>query len=224
LLRNTLDLPFVNKALPMVGFPLLLIPLAIYNIVAWLMPSVSMTDPLIRLTLVSRTEWAINLGDILLALGLLLLLLEIVKGARGSKYLTDHLLSLIVFGGAVAEFVMWSKFGTSTFFLLTLMAMVDFFGGIALRARRVAAPVTVSRRASTQVETAPEPEPRIEPAPAAPAPAPSAASVAESVLLDHPKPNPVQPAATTTEPSPTIPSPELQPRDGSSASPEAPRQ
>ena len=29
----------------MVGFPLLLIPLAIYNIVVWLMPSVSLTEP-----------------------------------------------------------------------------------------------------------------------------------------------------------------------------------
>jgi len=152
----------------MVGFPLLLVPLAIYNIVAWLMPTVSMADPLIRLTLVSGTEWAINLSDILLALGLLLLLLEIVKGARpGSKYLTDHLLSLIVFGAAAAEFVMWPKFGTSTFFLLTLMAMVDFFGGIALRARRNAAPASISRRASRQVEVeaAPAPESRIKPAP-----------------------------------------------------------
>ena len=210
----------------MVGFPLLLIPLAIYNIVAWLMPTVSMADPLIKLTLVSGTEWAINLSDILLALGLLLLLLEIVKGARpGSKYLTDHLLSLIVFGAAAAEFVMWPKFGSSTFFLLTLMAMVDFFGGIALRARRPVGPNFVSRRVPRQVEEVPEPEPRIEPASAVPMPAPapmpsapSAASVAESVLLDHPKP--VQPAA---EPSPTIPSPELQPGAGSPTSPEAPQ-
>jgi hypothetical protein len=217
----------VKKASPMVGFPLLLIPLAIYNIVAWLMPTVSMVDPLIKVTLVSGTEWAVNLSDILLALGLLLLLLEIVKGARpGSKYLTDHLLSLIVFGAAAAEFVMWPKFGTSTFFLLTLMAMVDFFGGITLHARRTAVPATVSRRPSREDEAAPAPEPRIEPVPAAPTPAsnptasvPSAASVAESVLLDHPKP--VQPAA---EPSPTIPSPELQPGAGSAASPEAPRE
>jgi hypothetical protein len=210
----------------MVGFPLLLVPLAIYNIVAWLMPTVSMAEPLIRLTLVSGTEWVINLSDILLALGLLLLLLEIVKGARqGSKYLTDHLLSLIVFGAAAAEFVMWPKFGTSTFFLLALMAMVDFFGGIALHARRAAAPASISRRAPRQVEVeaAPAPEPRIEPVPPAPAPAasvPSAASVAESVLLDQPKP--VLPAAAATEPSPTIPSPELQPGATSAASPEAP--
>lgn len=198
----------------MIAFPLLLIPLAIYNIVAWLMPGVPLTGTLIRLTLVSGVEWQITLSDMLLALGVLLLLLEIVKGARpGSKYLTDHLLSLVVFAGSAAEFVMLPKFGTSTFFLLSLTAMVDFFGGIALSVRRSAAPV--SRRVSREIE-APEGEPRIEPAPAAPAPS---APVAESVPQDHPTPTA---APHASEPSPTIPSPELQPGEGSSHSPDAP--
>jgi len=146
-----------------------------------------------------------------------MLLLEIVKGARpGAKYLTDHLLSLIVFGGAAAEFVMLPKFGTSTFFLLSLMSMVDFFGGIALRARRGAAPVSVSRRAAPDAarEIGPstaEPEPAIDPAPSA---SPAASPVAAP--RDRPAPR------STVEPSPTVPSPELQP-GSSSASPEAPQ-
>src|ERR1700746_20890 len=84
----------------MVGFPLLLIPLAVYNIIVFLMPGVSMTEPLFRLTLMSGAEWAVTLSDMLLALGVVLLLLEVVKGARpGAKYFMDHLLSLVVFGG-----------------------------------------------------------------------------------------------------------------------------
>jgi hypothetical protein len=218
----------------MVGFPLLLIPIAIYNIVAWLMPDVPLTDSMFRLTLASGAVWAITLSDILLALGMLLLLLEIMKGARpGSKYLTDHLLSLILFGAAVAEFVMWPKFGTSTFFLLSLMAMVDFFGGIALRARRAGAVTTVSRRAAQPVDKPveapaplPEPEPHIEPAPAAPAPAPMAppaASVAEQVLQEPPKPSAPQSAPPAAEPSPAIPAPELQPGADTSSAPDAPQ-
>ena len=101
----------------MVGFPLLLIPLAIYNIIVFLMPGVSFTDPLVKLTLMSGAEWPVTLSDVLLTLGILLLLAEVIKGARpGAKYLTDHLLSLIVFGAAAAEFVLWPKFGTSTYF------------------------------------------------------------------------------------------------------------
>jgi hypothetical protein len=218
----------------MVGFPLLLIPLAIYNIVAWLMPDVPLTDPMFRLTLMSGAQWTITLSDILLTVGLLLLLLEIFKGARpGSKYLTDHLLSFVVFGAAAAEFVMLPKFGTSTFFLLSLMAMVDFFGGIALRARRRMATPAVSRKVPARVEAA-KPEPPVEPAHETPVPAgaghsaASAASVAESVLLDHPKPDQSRPdqskpatAQTTGEASPTVPSPELQP--GPNSAPEAPQ-
>ena len=85
----------------MVGFPLLLIPLAIYNIIAFLMRDVSFVAPLITLPLPSGTAWPVTLSDILLTLGILLLLMEIVKGARpGAKYLTDHLLSLLVLCGA----------------------------------------------------------------------------------------------------------------------------
>jgi hypothetical protein len=201
----------------MVGFPLLLIPLAIFNIIVFLMPGVSLAEPVVKLTLMSGTEWPVSLSDILLALGILLLLLEVIKGARpGAKYLTDHLLSLLVFGGAAAEFVLWPRFGTSTFFLLTLLALVDFLSGIALRARRrteVVSGPAVSRREARQ--SAAPPEPPFEPAPA-PAPAvPAATSVAESVRLDHPQPKPVHPGVAATEPSPEIMSPELQPGNGS---------
>jgi hypothetical protein len=216
----------------MVGFPLLLIPLAVYNIIAFLMPGVSFADTLFKVPLVSGAEWPISLSDVLLTLGVLLLLLEVIKAARpGAKYLTDHLLSLVVFGGSAAEFVMWPKFGTSTYFLLSLLSLVDFLSGLALRTRRgmQVAPHPAAARPMVEThEPAPQPEPRMEPAPVPqPAPSapvlPSAASVAESVLMDHPEPKMAQPVVTASEPSPTIPSPELQPEGGAPASPEAPR-
>jgi hypothetical protein len=147
----------------MVGFPLLLIPIAIYNIIAFLMPGVSFADRLFKTRLVSGAEWSVAFGDCLVALGVLMLLLEIIKGARpGVKYLTDHLLSLIVFGAAAAEFMMWSKFATSTYFLLTLLAMTDFLSGIALRARhgaQVPAAMTAAIAAAAEPADGPAPEP-----------------------------------------------------------------
>ncbi|MBH5370819.1 hypothetical protein [Bradyrhizobium glycinis] len=216
----------------MVGFPLLLIPLAVYNIIAFLMPSVSFSDVLFKVPMITGEAWPVTLADLLLALGVMLLLLEVVKGARpGSKFLMDHLLSLIIFGAAAAEFVMWPKFGNSTYFLLVLLAMADFLGGIAQRTRRrvtyvaettVPAPRKAKRRAEApaeDVESERKFEPVIapQPAPAAP-PAPSAQSVAESVLMDHPAPKPVQGA-----PSPEIPSPQLQPGNGTPSSDAPPR-
>ncbi len=206
----------------MVGFPLLLIPLAIYNIIAFLMRDVSFAAPLFTLPLTSGTAWPVTLSDVLLALGILLLLLEVIKGARpGAKFLMDHLLSLLVFCGAGAEFVLLPQFGTSTYFLLAMLALVDFLSGIALRARRgmaTSAAMVSERRARTPAAA---PEPQFDPAPAPSVPA--AASVAESVLLDHPEPKIVHPDVAPSGPSPQVPSPELQPGDGSPASPDAPR-
>jgi hypothetical protein len=237
----------------MVGFPLLLIPLAIYNIIVFLMPSVSFTDPLVKLTLMSGAEWTVTLSDVLLTLSILLLLAEVIKGARpGAKYLTDHLLSLIVFGAAAAEFVLWPKFGTSTYFLMATLSGVDFLSGLALRTRRravAAKPAPAPPPKAVEKAEAPAAEPEPAPVPAAPAPAapaaPAAASVAESVLAappepkpaDHPEPKPATSAAVpeTTVPatpsptvspteaaSPEIPSPGIQPGSGSPPSPDKP--
>jgi len=213
-----------KKASPMsmVGFPLLLIALAIYNIIVLLMPGVSFTDPVLKVALMSGAEWPVTLSDMLLALAILMLLSEVIKGARpGAKYLTDHLLSLIVFGGAVAEFLLWPRFGSSTFCLLTLLALVDFLSGLALRTRRrmpvAAAPAPVSRRGEPTSEVV-SPEPRIDPKSeprsepdAKPEPksgpepksepaVPAAAPVAESVLPDHPPPKTPQPEAVHADP------------------------
>ena len=213
----------------MVGFPLLLIPLAIYNMIVFLMPGVGFGETILRVQLVSGEVWTISFGDVLLAVGIVLLLLEVVKAARpGSKYLTDHLLSLLVFGAAAAEFVLWPKFANSTFFLLTLLAMADFFAGVALRIKR---PARRSIAAGPIASESGGPEPHVEapavpekpetesaaeevaPAsdrvptesrivePEAPAEVPAAASVAESVLMDHSGPRSAQAATAQGEPS-----------------------
>jgi hypothetical protein len=173
----------------MIGFPLLLIPLAIYNIIVFLMPGVSFADPVLKLTLMSGAEWPLTLSDMLLALAILMLLFEVIKGARpGAKYLTDHLLSLVVFGGAAAEFLLWPRFGSSTYFLLTMLALVDFLSGVALRARRgtlaTSGPVVTAGRGAQAPAAAPQPQ--FDPAPEPSVPA--ATAVAESVLLDRPQP------------------------------------
>lgn len=215
----------------MVSFPLLLIPLAVYNIIVFLMPSVSFTDPLFRLTLVSGAVWAVNLSDMLLAVAALLLLLEVIKGARpGARYVMDHLLSLVVFCAAAAEFLLWPKFASSTYFLLVLLSSVDFFSGLALRVRR---PLPVAATAGTvRYVDATTAEPGLErpaspgaapasvAAPSSAAPVASAASMAESVLSDHPRP---QPAAAGNDGSPQIAAPEFQPNGSAPASPAQPQ-
>jgi hypothetical protein len=144
----------------MVGFPFLLIPLAIYNILVFLMPGVDLAAPLFTLPLTSGAQWPVTSSDILLALAILMLLCEVVKGARpGAKFLTDHLLSLLILGGAIAEFLLWPRFANSTFFLLVLLTLVDFLSGVAQRVRRGVPAVVTSARSRGRIE----PEVRHEP-------------------------------------------------------------
>lgn len=184
--------------MPTIGFPLLLIPLALYNIIVFLMPDVAFTAPLVTLPLPSGTAWTVTLGDVLLALGIILLLFEMVKAARpGAKYLTDHLLSLIVFGGAAAEFALLRPFATSTYFLLILLAATDFLGGasIALRWRKL-------RRAAVAPAVVPVAEPPAEPPPS-PVPTRVEPVIEPAKPAAAPQPTPPQPApASTALPTP----------------------
>lgn len=173
----------------MIGFPLLLIPLAIVNILVFLMPGVSFTDPIVTIGLVSKAAWKVTFGDVLLALSMLLLLFEVLKAARpGGKYFTDHFLALLVFAGAAAEFVLLPQFATSVFFLLTVLTLVDFLAGVSLRLRR-------ENRRRAVAATA-----------AAPAPAPASAP-SSSAAVPQPRPEPVMPPPLATiEPAHAAPS------------------
>ncbi|ABD86075.1 hypothetical protein [Rhodopseudomonas palustris] len=187
-----------------IGFPLLLIPLAICNILVFLMPGVGFDAPLARLTLPSGASFAPSIGELLLALGVLLLLLEVIKGARpGAKYVTDHLLSLLVFAGAIAEFLLLPPFGDSTVLLLALLALVDFLSGVALRNRR--RPAAAARAAkpgkAAAKELAAEPEVAAEPEPeAATAPEPAVPPTAAGPAL--PTPHPAAPDSELPQPAP----------------------
>ena len=199
----------VQRKLPtMIGFPLLLIPFAIYNIFVFLMPGVAFTAPIASVTLMSGVTWAPTFGDALLALGALLLLLEVIKAARpGARYLTDHLLSLIVFGAATAEFLLLAPFGTSTFFLLTVLMAVEFLAGVSIgfrnRNRRAPAPAPVAAPANVVHEDAPIPAGR---APSEPSfdRVPQDSKPVEPVFEHAPEPRPEPQPEAPPKPVPSL--------------------
>jgi cation transport ATPase len=149
----------------MIGFPLLLIPLAIYNIFIFLMPGVALNAPAMTLALPSRAGWVVTIADVIVVLALFLLLVEVVKAARpGARSLMDHLLSFVAFALAAAEFLWLPQFATSAFFLLAAMIFVEFTAGamIGLRRRvpaRLAAPVPAAVNAPPAPVSADEPQP-----------------------------------------------------------------
>jgi hypothetical protein len=148
----------------LVGFPLLLVPFAIYNIVAFLMPGVSWTGTLATVHMKSGADWAMSGGDVLVSLAILLLFVEMVKVVRvGRRGVVDHGLAFLLFAGMAAEFVLVKQAASAAFFLILVMSFFDVVGGFALPSR--------SRRREPAAE-------HVEPVPAAVEPTPAPAEPA----------------------------------------------
>ena len=121
------------------GFPLLLIPFALYNMIAFLTPGVSWTAPVTTVQMMSGQEWVLTWEDLLIAFSIFLLWIEIVKATRmGIRAIMDHLLAMALFVVMLVEFLLVRRAGTSTFFLLMTIALVDVLAGfiIGMRAGR----------------------------------------------------------------------------------------
>jgi hypothetical protein len=126
------------------GFPLLLIPFAIYNIIAFLMPGVSWTGIIATVHMVSGADWTMSAGDILIALAIVLLCGEVMKSTRiGIRTVVDHSLSLILFLGMLVEFILVKQAATATFFLLLVVSFIDVLGGFAVTLRSAQRDLTV---------------------------------------------------------------------------------
>ena len=127
------------------GFPLLIIPLAIYNIMTFLVP-VEWNVPVTSISMMSGGVWSVSYSDFLLAVGLVFLFLEIFKATRhGTRAIVDHLLSTLLFIAALVEFLLVAQAATSTFALLMAMCLVDVIAGYSVSIRAAQRDYTVER-------------------------------------------------------------------------------
>ena len=123
----------------LLGIPLLIIPFAIYNMIAFLTPGLSWSQEITKLHMMSGTDWTLTLGELLIALSVLILFVEILKAARmGTRGLMDHILSMVLFVIMLIEFLMVPQAATGTFFLIMVICFVDVIAGfsVAVRAAR----------------------------------------------------------------------------------------
>ncbi|MGI8526591.1 MAG: hypothetical protein ACR2K5_10525 [Pseudolabrys sp.] len=128
----------------LVGFPLLLIPFAVYNIIAFLMPGVGWTGPVTGMQMASGVEWTMSPGDILIACSVLLLFGEMLKSTRiGMRTVIDHGLSMLLFVAMIVEFILVKQAATATFFLLLVISAIDVLAGFAVTLRSAQRGVTI---------------------------------------------------------------------------------
>jgi hypothetical protein len=138
-----------GSAMYLIGFPLLVIPFAIYNMIAFLTPGLTWTANVLTIHLISGQDWTVTPEDILLAFSILLLCVEVIKASRmGIRGLMDHILSLVLFIVMLVEFLLVGRAGTSTFFILMVISLVDVLAGFIITARTAQRDISIERDAA----------------------------------------------------------------------------
>jgi hypothetical protein len=122
-------------------FPLILIPVLIYNI--WAVSAGATADvalllanldhPLMTLQMVSGVPWKVTSGDAFVLFSIVLLFVELLKStSTGTAAIFNHALSMLVFIICLVEFLLFKQFATSTFFIIMIMALLDVLAGVVV--------------------------------------------------------------------------------------------
>lgn len=113
-------------------FPLLAVPVLIYNIMMGFGDG-ALTHPQFTVGMVSGAKWAVSSGDILIILSLIFFFVEILKAtSTGAASIANHAVSMVLFIVCLVEFLLLDRFGTSTFFILTMMCLLDVLAGVVV--------------------------------------------------------------------------------------------
>lgn len=120
------------------AFPLLVIPIVLYALFAFVqvlgdnapLAGKALTNELLSIPMPRGQHWSIGLGDLFILLGLFMLFFELIRATNSNKTaIINHSLSMLVFVIALVAFLLFPGFQTSTFFLLTIMTLLDVLAG-----------------------------------------------------------------------------------------------
>ena len=134
-------------------FPLLVIPVALYNLLALgfggsvetanefgeivRANSAPILDLLngrfLGLPMISGVDWILTKGDAILLVAIVFLFLEILKStSTGTSTIINHAVSMILFIICLIQFLLLPNFATSTFFILMSMTLLDVLAGVVV--------------------------------------------------------------------------------------------
>lgn len=123
------------------SFPLMIFAVLAYNVAAFggfmfagqpdgMMKLLAAGHPV---PMFSGDVWSFTLGDTIVLLGFVLLFVEIIKATRTTSVeIVNHAFSVLVFIGALVEFLVVHNFATSVFFFLVLMCLFDVIAGYTI--------------------------------------------------------------------------------------------
>lgn len=132
-------------------FPLILIPVLIYNIWAFGSTAAGTSAADVRRHLDERmfgvnmasqesingvmtaVQWSVSFGDLMVLLALLLLFIELLKStSTGTAAIFNHALSMLVFIICLVEFLLHPAFASTAFFLILVMSLLDVLAGVVV--------------------------------------------------------------------------------------------
>ena len=124
------------------AFPLLLIPVLVYNVFALFSLGNpdgaynTMTTVLFAIPMPPPgSHWQVSLGDIILFGSLICLFFELLKSTQSDNVaIVNHSLSMILFVVCLVEFLLIRSFATSVFFLMSVMTFMDVLAGFIVTA------------------------------------------------------------------------------------------
>ncbi|MET0546771.1 MAG: hypothetical protein ABWZ40_10705 [Caulobacterales bacterium] len=118
-------------------FPLLTIPVIVYNLMTFLGSNPELTfaqrlsTELWSVPMASGATWTMTPGDVLVLIALVLLFVELIKSTHtGQAAIINHGLSLILFIVCLIEFLLIKSFATSVFFAIMMMTLLDTLAGV----------------------------------------------------------------------------------------------
>lgn len=129
------------------NIPATLVPLILFNIVAFLfsgMVDQAWQNEVVSATLFSGEVWVLRAGDVMIVIGLAALFVEILSATRlANQSIGNHLVSILVLIVYVVEFLVIGRAANSTFFVLTIISLIDVLAGVVITIRLASRDIAV---------------------------------------------------------------------------------
>ena len=114
--------------------PVFLYLLIICNVIAFSPDGdQAMNAEIFEIRLISGALFSLDLKGVLTILGIIALYIEIFKSTRTSEFsIIDDALSMLVFVAFLTEFIVVKNLGSSAFFIIMLMSLLDVIAGFTV--------------------------------------------------------------------------------------------
>lgn len=117
------------------NIPLFAFLLLFYNIVAFggSRSGFELSSTVSSFNMVSGATFSMDVGELLIMVGIAGLYIEIFKATRSSiASILDHFFSMLVFVAFLVEFLLVTQAATAAFLILTLMSFLDVVAGFTV--------------------------------------------------------------------------------------------